>query len=1185
MNKIYFFNSANFSFAQIDLQKRNIFFVGDNGSGKTTAIRAIHYFYNSDMKALGIDPNKESFKEFYFKYDNSFMVYEFDDYFVLMYKSSGNINRIFSRGRFDLNRVLEGDEVKDIREVIKYAKENGFIVKTNDEYKKIIYGINTKMLDFKIATIKNYPTFINLYNKIFNVNKAVFDSKSIKETIFTTLERVEMGEINYEDFANELTEYRHFFAFYRKFASKEAEIQKLYDYKNTLLKLSDEIQELLEKIAYKKDVEEKELSNTAKAIEELNKKIRFFYKQSGYIDNKIKNIEKNINKELLEIAAKLEEIETLKSIYTLEKIQAAQKKAAQKEELQKKLITLQTSLNELAKGIKTQVEEVEEEIERLKREKRILKEKQKEEEIRIKRNLSEKYEQIFEELKEKFEEEEKQLFQKTEEILKEITDLESKEEEFIKQKRDVNLKFQQKEDELKESIQEEKRALLDKKRALSEQKENLKDEISKLKRLLKKDMQEFEEKKEALNEKFKKELKLTQEKIAFYKEILKTTPNSFKEFLNQNVENWEESLYPIIDESLLSKSVDELKPRIIAEPVVGIAFETSSLKTIPTMKEAEEQIEKLNAAVEAMKKDYETDMLILEKDFSAKKIETESKIEVNQEKIKEIDISLNMLQNELNELNAKLTEALEKLNSLKLEEIKLIEININSIKQKISSKRKEMDEVKRQIKKLKKDLNKQRENLKKEEEKEFKKSAANLKEEFVKKEKALSQKIDQLISKKEKVSKDERINELNIEIKNIQNRLKDIEKAQIFLKEWEAKKNLIERQNPLKEQQNKYQEYLKRLDEFYEKIMKKINLKIKAAQDELKNKEETLEMIKEGLKEVKHLKLPKEKKQTNEFLSILIKQLRKKEGEFSDTKRYLTESANNIKIALSPYAINGLDVNFNLENLAKMVDEELERVDELYIFKDKKFDVLKKTRIKGLKNLIGGIMDKKLESFKEAKEDFLRQIKRINQNLKEVNFGIVRNIKIEIEETNRSILKIFDEIKTHIESLNRMLEDEAEFFESRDNDRKLKRIEELFNEIKKEINSPSFSLVDVVDINVKFIENEKENYLKVIKNESSTGGSILLKIAIAVSMLELFIKEKANLFLILDEVSVLSTKNQKLLKDFVNQRGLGVIYVTPDLPLVDVEDIDIYKFRNVGGEFEVVKLISPEGIKIDNLKE
>jgi len=50
----------------------------------------------------------------------------------------------------------------------------------------------------------------------------------------------------------------------------------------------------------------------------------------------------------------------------------------------------------------------------------------------------------------------------------------------------------------------------------------------------------------------------------------------------------------------------------------------------------------------------------------------------------------------------------------------------------------------------------------------------------------------------------------------------------------------------------------------------------------------------------------------------------------------------------------------------------------------------------------------------------------------------------------------------------------------------------------------------------------------------------------------------------------------------VNERGLGVIYVTPDLPVLgDVEEIDIYKFRSTNGEFEVIRLISEEGIKFE----
>jgi hypothetical protein len=45
------------------------------------------------------------------------------------------------------------------------------------------------------------------------------------------------------------------------------------------------------------------------------------------------------------------------------------------------------------------------------------------------------------------------------------------------------------------------------------------------------------------------------------------------------------------------------------------------------------------------------------------------------------------------------------------------------------------------------------------------------------------------------------------------------------------------------------------------------------------------------------------------------------------------------------------------------------------------------------------------------------------------------------------------------------------------------------------------------------------------------------------------------------------------LKEFVNRQGLGVIYVTPDLPLIDPEGVSIYKFRNRDGEFEVIQLV------------
>ncbi|NPA87432.1 MAG: ATP-binding protein [Epsilonproteobacteria bacterium] len=1183
MEKIYFFNSANFNFAEIDLRKKNVFFVGDNGSGKTTAIRAIHYYYNSDVKALGIDTNKESFKDFYFKYDNSFIIYEFEDYFVLMYKRSGDIKRIFSKQKFDLSKVIQNDEIVALKDVIAYANSANlrFRPQTNEEYKKTIYGIESRYLDFKLTTVKNYNTFINLYNKIFNVNKSVFDAKSIKETIFTTLDRVEAGEINYEEFANELTDYRQYFIFYRKFKEKQKDIERLYIYKNALLRLDEEIKILLAKIAYKKKIEEKLVDQIIEEIGILERRKKEILKLSGHFHKKIKCIEKEIDGGIFEVSAKIDEINRLKNIFTLEKIQEAEKKSAKKEETTQKLITLQTSLNELIKGIKNQVEEIEEEINRLKREKRILKEKFKEEEIRNRRNLEEKYYELAEKIKEEFLQKQKTLIESITKIEKEIDEVEEKKREYLNEEKEINAVYQKKEEEIKQNIQNLVDQLKHKKRELQIQKDELLDEVVKLKRELKKLKNEYEEKIENTNEHYQKEFVLIDERIVFYKNILKTKPNSFKEFLNQNVENWEEELYPVIDEKLLSMDIDELKPKVVSEKVFGIDLDKSVLKSIPTMKEAEEAIEKLNLAKESLKKELETKLTLLKKEYQQKESEILAKIDVYEEKAKAIKNSFDDIDNKIKELYSQQESELKKLDESKNEEINLVRINIKKSDEEIKRLNLKIDQVRRDIKSLKKVLSSELDGLEKKKKEEFEKIKAELRKELENEQKLIDEKINNLNIKKNKISKDERIEELNREISLVKKEIEDIENAEMFLKEWEEKKEFINSLESLKANLEKFNSYKKRIDEFYEKLQKRISKKTSKIEEMINKKEEELEIVKQGLKKVANIKLPEEEIATNEYLSTLIDEYKKYDGEFKEKKIEIKDTASGIKTALERFSVNGLEVGFNLENLAMLVKEELEKVDELYIFKEKKFDVLNKTRLKGLKNLISGILDKKLDNFEGAKEDFLSQVKKINKNLSKVDFGIVKNIKIEIEETKRNILKIFDEIKQNIQDLVTLLEsEESLFFDKVQSDRKLKKVEELFNVIKKEVKNESFTLIDVVDINVKFVENEKENTLKLIKNESSTGGSILLKIAIAVSLLELFIKEKANLFLILDEVSVLSTKNQKLLKEYVNERGLGVIYVTPDLPLVDVEEIDIYKFRNVDGEFEVVKLIAEEGIKV-----
>ena len=76
LNRIIFINSANIPYADDIYLDGNIHFIGTQGVGKSTILRAILFFYNADTQKLGIPVEKQSYTEYYFPYSNSYIVYE-----------------------------------------------------------------------------------------------------------------------------------------------------------------------------------------------------------------------------------------------------------------------------------------------------------------------------------------------------------------------------------------------------------------------------------------------------------------------------------------------------------------------------------------------------------------------------------------------------------------------------------------------------------------------------------------------------------------------------------------------------------------------------------------------------------------------------------------------------------------------------------------------------------------------------------------------------------------------------------------------------------------------------------------------------------------------------------------------------------------------------------------------------
>lgn len=75
LRKIIFVNSAHIRYAEVRLDG-NVHFIGTQGVGKSTLLRAILFFYNADKKHLGIPQEMKGFDDFYLPHANSYIVYE-----------------------------------------------------------------------------------------------------------------------------------------------------------------------------------------------------------------------------------------------------------------------------------------------------------------------------------------------------------------------------------------------------------------------------------------------------------------------------------------------------------------------------------------------------------------------------------------------------------------------------------------------------------------------------------------------------------------------------------------------------------------------------------------------------------------------------------------------------------------------------------------------------------------------------------------------------------------------------------------------------------------------------------------------------------------------------------------------------------------------------------------------------
>ena len=266
LSKVVFVNSANVPYAEIRLDG-NVHFIGTQGVGKRTLLRAILFFYNGDKLKLGIPKEKKSFDEFYLPYANSYIVYEVSHergaFCVLVFRSQGRACFRFIDGEWDKSLLVDeaGEVTSEYTVIRKRLGDRGMtrIVDKYEEYRNIIYG-NHRATDkeFYNYAIMESPAYENIPRSLQNVflNSRV-DAEFIKEIILRSMnDEIPSVDLAYyrRQVADFETEYKNISEWFRTDSKGEIPVRqqaaKVIEQYRKLIYLRKNIEELYAELLY-----------------------------------------------------------------------------------------------------------------------------------------------------------------------------------------------------------------------------------------------------------------------------------------------------------------------------------------------------------------------------------------------------------------------------------------------------------------------------------------------------------------------------------------------------------------------------------------------------------------------------------------------------------------------------------------------------------------------------------------------------------------------------------------------------------------------------------------------------------------------------------------------------------------------------------------------------------------------
>lgn len=1181
LRKIIFINSANIRYAEVRLDG-NVHFIGTQGVGKSTLLRAILFFYNADKLHLGIPKEMKSFDEFYFPHPNSYMVYEVEHehgpFSIIVFRSSGRACYRFVDAPYLKEWLMdENGYVTPEAKVIRDRLNGVFMSKIIDryeQYRDIIYGnrqaVGKEFVRFQLLETNKYQNIPRSIQNVFLNSR--LDADFIKDIIIRSMSDEE-ANIDLCYFRHQVTdfeqEYKDISCWYKLNQKGESAVRKQADAVvnnyHGLIFMKQQILELCGALKYSERVSRERIPLLETKMEKLHIEQDRFRRLIDEIQQKHDSEKSAVNQELGVINDKLKRLKERKEFYEGERIEEVISRCSKEQGVKAELDILKDRLsdltaryNDITAKYKTLRQDIAHQFGafRQDQERRILgldKEKQ------------EFDERLLNELNSAKNVVEVSFSDKISSVSETIESIKTEQNDCDKELLKINYLV---------PFREEKDVLNQQLNALRLEEKELEGKIASLDSEINRIQAEYDKTEAGINSEYNRQLDDVQKhedflckQISDIDRLLGCIKGSLYEWLEDNDKDWEHNIGKVIDEERVLYQTGLHPQRADGTSLFGVNIDLTNIPfnvrkpkqlkeergalemELARMKDKCVQIQECQTnAIDTLKREFNPKM----KDLRSRKVSMETRISVIPDKQKNIFVEIeeyeakaahiikakqDVLGNRRNQLSHEMSAAQDKLDKIvadKQKQLKDLEKRYAEAK---SSNRKKYDENVSAI---------HAEIEIREHEVEVESARINQRE------------IDEL---KGNGADTVLVEDCRIKIKNAESELKYIERYRKLVFDYSRdKEELFDKENDFRSQKKRLSDRILHLSEKYCQQKQRYEQKLSAVDKDLNGFMNEKKQIEDNLskavnfiqddnlcppiytdaKEMKTLQMPDEV--VRELTSIIVSS-QSRQNQFKQSinvfkSNFSAKNTFSFRMDLSSDD-DYLDFADNLDDflINNKLEEYRRRISERYV------DILAR-------------VSKEIGELTRHESDVDRIILDINNDFKERNFvGVIKLIALRSVPSTDKMVQLMKSIKEFNDE-NQFAAGPMNLF-STDNrdDVNRKAVELLLYFMKALQDNPSrqyLALSDLFQLQFRIIENDNDTgWADKLSHVGSEGTDTLVKAMINIMLINVF-KEKVSrkfgdfsIHCMMDEIGKLHPQNIKGILDFANARNILLINSSP----------------------------------------